>query len=127
MSSSNISGITGSLDPGMTTTHEIAISGFSCGARVDTEANESLDEDEEDDILDGTPSIEQISTWSSSNPSAGGEGSPTFWVEARADNEALATFSCVKEVYNTTPGTTTRVAHGGSLIGGTKALDAQAG
>jgi hypothetical protein len=32
----------------------------------------------------------------------------------------------VKVVYDTFPETTTRVAHGGSLIGETKALDAQA-
>jgi hypothetical protein len=33
----------------------------------------------------------------------------------------------VKVVYDTFPRTTTRVAHEGSLIGGTKALDTQAG
>jgi hypothetical protein len=33
----------------------------------------------------------------------------------------------VEVVCDTSPRTTTRVAHGGSLIGGTKALDAQAG
>jgi hypothetical protein len=38
-------------------------------------------------------------------------------------------YSCgsVKMVYNTSPETITRVAHRGSLIGGTKGLDAQAG
>jgi hypothetical protein len=33
----------------------------------------------------------------------------------------------IEVVCDTSPGTTARVAHGGSLIGGTKALDAQAG
>jgi hypothetical protein len=33
----------------------------------------------------------------------------------------------VEVVYDTSPGTTTRVAHRGSLIGGTKTLDPQAG
>jgi hypothetical protein len=33
----------------------------------------------------------------------------------------------VEVVYDASPGTTTRVAHRGSMIGGTKALDAQAG
>jgi hypothetical protein len=35
--------------------------------------------------------------------------------------------SNIKVVYDTSPGTTTRVAHGGSLIGGTKPLYTQAG
>jgi hypothetical protein len=33
----------------------------------------------------------------------------------------------VEVVYATSSGTTTRVPHGGSLIGGTKVLDVQAG
>jgi hypothetical protein len=33
----------------------------------------------------------------------------------------------VEMIYDTSPGTTTRAAHGGLLIGGSKALNAQAG
>jgi hypothetical protein len=39
----------------------------------------------------------------------------------------MITFVSVKVVYNTSPRTTTSAAHGGSLIGVTKTLDAQAG
>jgi hypothetical protein len=73
----------------MTTTNEITVSEFGCRARVDSDADESLDEDEEDDNLDATPNIEQISTRSSSsNPCASGEEAATFWVEAGTANEA---------------------------------------
>jgi hypothetical protein len=95
VSSSDISGITGSFDPTTITADQITISGFSCGPRVDSKADKSLNEDEEYDIVDATPSIEQISTRSSSDPCSGSEGIAALWVKARIDDEALVTFSCL--------------------------------
>jgi hypothetical protein len=57
---------------------EIVISEFSCGARTDFKADELLNKDEENDFVDTTPSIEQNSTWSSSDPWVGGEGAAAF-------------------------------------------------
>jgi hypothetical protein len=96
VSNSIIFGITGSFDLAMTTADKITISRFGCGAQADSEANESLDGDEEDDVVDATQSIEQNSTQSSSSdPCAGDEGAATLWAEARADDEALAAFGCL--------------------------------
>jgi hypothetical protein len=55
--------------------------------------NESLDEDEEDDVVDATPNIEQNSTrLSSSYPSTGGEGAATFQVEVGMEDKAKESF-----------------------------------
>jgi hypothetical protein len=57
---------------------EIVISEFGCGARTDFKADELLNKDEENDFVDTTPSIEQNSTWSSSDPWVGGKGAAAF-------------------------------------------------
>jgi hypothetical protein len=74
--------------------NEIIRSGTGGGeALTDSEADGSLDEEEENDDADATPSIEQTSTRSSSDPPTGGEGAATLWAEAGADDEALTTFA----------------------------------
>jgi hypothetical protein len=58
---------------------KIVRSGIGGGeARTDSEADVSLDEGDKDDGVDATPSIEQTSTRSSSDPSTGGEGATTL-------------------------------------------------
>jgi hypothetical protein len=57
---------------------KIVRSGIGGGeARTDSEADVSLDEEDKDDGVDATPSIEQTST-RSSDPSTGGEGATTL-------------------------------------------------
>jgi hypothetical protein len=63
----------------MTIADEITRSGIGGGeALADFEADGSLDEKEEDDDVDATPSIEQTSTQSSSDLTIGGEGAATL-------------------------------------------------
>jgi hypothetical protein len=75
---------------------EIAVSRFGHGPCTDSDTDESLDDEEEDDVVDAPPSIETNSTWlSSSGPGVGGKGAATFQVEAGIDDEALADFGAL--------------------------------
>jgi hypothetical protein len=58
ISSSVISRIDGSSDPATTMVEEISVCRFDRGAWADSDADETLNEDE-DDVVDATPSIKK--------------------------------------------------------------------
>jgi hypothetical protein len=86
---SNISEITGSS----TIANEITRSGIG-GGEADTDSNAEGSLNEQEDDVDATPCIEQISMRSSSDPSAGGRGAVALRDGAGVEDEALATFTC---------------------------------